>query len=109
MAEYLRDAVPPVGLVAYDDLSAVAALRVAQAGGWRVPQDLSIVGIDDIQFAAYTNPGLSTVAQPKQELGALAVELLLDLPVNGPRARLLDGRLVVRESTVSPAGLSLDR
>jgi LacI family repressor for deo operon, udp, cdd, tsx, nupC, and nupG len=109
LAEYLRDAVPPVGLVAYDDLSAVAALRVAQAGGWRVPQDLSIVGIDDIQFAAYTNPGLSTVAQPKQELGALAVELLLDLPVNGPRARLLDGRLVVRESTASPAALSLDR
>ena len=40
-------------------------------------EDLSVVGIDDIQFAAYTNPGLTTVAQPKQELGALAVDALL--------------------------------
>ena len=102
LAAYLRDARPPVGMVAYDDLSAVAALRGAHRAGWHVPRDLSVVGIDDIQFSAYTNPSLTTVAQPKQELGALAVEVLLNPAIDGARARLLDGRLVVRESTAAP-------
>jgi DNA-binding LacI/PurR family transcriptional regulator len=99
-------------------MAAFAALRAAHQAGWRVPEDLSVVGIDDIQFAAYTNPGLTTVAQPKQELGALAVDAALaragkqtpapasDGPASdgggasakGP-ARTLDGHLVVREST----------
>ena len=76
IAGYLRESAP-IAIVAYDDLWAVAALRAAH---WRVrvPEDLSVVGIDDIQFAAYTNPGLTTVAQPKQELGALAVDALLN-------------------------------
>jgi len=64
-----------------------------------VPEDLSVVGIDDIQFAAYTNPGLTSVAQPKQELGALAVDALLNTSGDTARTRMLDGRLVVREST----------
>ncbi len=77
MAEFLHEAAPPVAMVAYDDMAAVAALRAAHQAGWRVPEDLSVVGIDDIQFASYTNPGLTTVAQPKQELGALAVDAAL--------------------------------
>ena len=77
VAAFLRQARPPVAMVAYDDMAAVAALRAAHQAGWRVPEDLSVVGIDDIQFASYTNPGLTTVAQPKHELGALAVDALL--------------------------------
>ncbi len=77
VAAFLHEATPPVAMVAYDDMAAVAALRAAHQAGWRVPDDLSVVGIDDIQFASYTNPGLTTVAQPKQELGALAVDALL--------------------------------
>ena len=98
-ADFLREVQPPLGVVAYDDLSAVAALRAAHFAGWRVPEDLSVVGIDDIQFAAYTNPGLTSVAQPKQELGALAVDALLNTSGDTARTRMLDGRLVVREST----------
>jgi DNA-binding LacI/PurR family transcriptional regulator len=104
VASFLRQAVPPVALVAYDDMSAVAALHAAHQAGWRVPDDLSVVGIDDIQFAAYTNPGLTTVAQPKQDLGSLAVDALLahDDP---PPAMVLDGQLVIRQSTaLRPAG-----
>lgn len=100
---YLRDAKPPVAMVAYDDLSAVAALRAAHRASWSVPEDLSVVGIDDIQFAAYTNPGLTTVAQPKQELGALAVDALLTKAAGPRQARILDGHLVIRESTARPA------
>jgi LacI family transcriptional regulator len=91
-----------VAMVAYDDMSAVAALRAAHQAGWRVPEDLSVVGIDDIQFAAYTNPGLTTVAQPKQDLGSLAVDALLTKADAPPPARVLDGQLVVRQSTARP-------
>jgi LacI family transcriptional regulator len=101
---YLRRTRPPLAMVAYDDLSAVAALRVAHRCGWSVPEDLSIVGIDDIQFAAYTNPSLTTVAQPKQELGALAVEALIGdgASTGAGQLRVLHGELVLRESTTAP-------
>ena len=99
VAAFLLAASPPVAMVAYDDMSAVAALRAAHRAGWRVPGDLSVVGIDDIQFAAYTNPALTTVAQPKHQLGALAVDAVLDRDQNDDRALVLDGQLVVREST----------
>ena len=107
VAGFLRGARPPVAMVAYDDLAAVAALHAAHRAGWRVPEDLSIVGIDDIQLAAYTNPGLTTVAQPKQELGALAVDAVLAGRRGGDctgsdRTRQLGGQLVIRESTTGP-------
>ena len=105
VADFLRDVEPPVAMVAYDDLSAVAALRAAHQAGWRVPEDVSVVGIDDIQFSAYTNPGLTTVAQPKQELGALAVDALLSMTADARRVRILDGLLVIRESTAPAAPL----
>ncbi|HXS62210.1 MAG TPA: LacI family DNA-binding transcriptional regulator [Streptosporangiaceae bacterium] len=102
VAEFLSKAArPPVAMVAYDDMSAVAALHAAHRAGWRVPEDLSVVGIDDIQFAAYTNPGLTTVAQPKQRLGALAVDAVLEK--DAAEVTVLDGELVIRESTIQPA------
>ena len=97
VAGFLKTARPPVAMVAYDDMSAVAALHAAHRAGWRVPEDLSVVGIDDIQFAAYTNPGLTTVAQPKHRLGALAVDAVLER--DAAEVTVLDGELVIREST----------
>jgi LacI family transcriptional regulator len=84
----------------------VATLRAAHYAGWSVPEQLSVVGIDDIQFSAYTNPGLTSVAQPKHELGALAVDALLNNSTGASRSQMLDGRLVIRESTaaVAPKG-----
>jgi LacI family transcriptional regulator len=106
IAGFLKHQRPPLGVVAYDDLSAVATLRAAHYAGWSVPEQLSVVGIDDIQFSAYTNPGLTSVAQPKQELGALAVDALLNNTTETPRTQVLDGRLVIRESAaaVVPTG-----
>jgi DNA-binding LacI/PurR family transcriptional regulator len=112
VTRYLRTVSPPVAMVAYDDLCAVAALRAAHRAGWRVPYDLSVVGIDDIQFASYTNPGLTTVAQPKHQLGALAVDALLGEGGCDARPRVLDGQLVIRESAgppSSPAGGGQER
>jgi len=101
IAAFLKEQEPPIAIVAYDDLCAVATLRAAHFAGWRVPEDLSVVGIDDIQFSAYTNPGLTSVAQPKQELGALAVDALLSNDGEAASTRMLDGSLVVRESTAA--------
>jgi LacI family transcriptional regulator, galactose operon repressor len=99
IGDYLRRSSPPQAIVAYDDQAAVVALRVADDLGWRVPQDLSIVGINDIQIASYTKPTLTSVAQPTRELGALAVRALLGTGVDGRRITPLPGSLVVRASS----------
>jgi LacI family transcriptional regulator len=95
--EHLRTRKPPLAVVAYDDLTAIAALRAAGDLGWSVPGEVSVVGTDDIELAEYTTPSLTTVAQPKVELGELAVEAVL----SSRRAvdQLLDGKLIVRGST----------
>jgi DNA-binding LacI/PurR family transcriptional regulator len=95
--DQLRRQKPPLAVVAYDDLTAIAVLRAAGDAGWSVPGDLSVVGTDDIELAEYTTPSLTTVAQPKVELGELAVEAVLSSRRAGDQ--LLDGKLIVRGST----------
>jgi DNA-binding LacI/PurR family transcriptional regulator len=63
---------------AYNDNAAVAVMRVIQEAGLSVPRDVSVVGFDDIQGAAYTNPPLTTVRQPLHEMGEIAARTLLD-------------------------------
>lgn len=65
-------------LFAYNDNSAIAAIRVMQDAGLQVPSDISVVGFDDIQAAAYTNPSLTTVRQPLRKMGEIAASTLLD-------------------------------
>lgn len=97
VADLLRTLTPPVGVVAYDDLTAISVLRAADEVGWSVPDDLSVVGTDDIEMAQYTRPALTTVAQPSAEYGELAVDAVLALRPLGDQ--LVAGRLVERAST----------
>jgi len=69
---------PFTALFAYNDNSAIAAIRVFQDAGLRVPEDISVVGFDDIQAAAYTNPSLTTVRQPLEKMGEIAAQTVLD-------------------------------
>jgi LacI family transcriptional regulator len=92
------------GIVAYNDLTAIGALRALRRAGIGVPAGLSVVGFDDIDLAAWTDPPLTTVRQPTDTLGLWAVEHLADLLAGadggGPsRPVLLDPELVVRGST----------
>ena len=69
---------PFTALFAYNDISAIGAIRAFQQAGLRVPHDVSVVGFDDIQSAAYLSPPLTTVRQPLQEMGEIAARTLLD-------------------------------
>ena len=92
----------PSAVFVCNDLMAFGALAAAYEAGIPVPGALSIVGYDDIELAAYSSPPLTTVAQPKRQIGALAAELLL-ARVGGrggpPRREVLEPRLKVRSST----------
>lgn len=68
---------PPTGVFACNDLMAVGCISAATAGGLSVPGDLSVVGFDDVRLASFANPPLTTISQPKHEIAAKVVELLI--------------------------------
>ena len=100
----------PTALVCYNDMLALGVLHGLQAGGLRVPEDMSVTGFDNIFFSAYTNPPLTTFDQPKRSIGAEAARLVLGLLDEtgmenaSPKIQMLKGRLLVRASTARPAG-----
>src|SRR5277367_2165260 len=95
-------------LFVFNDVSAIGAIKALREAGLRVPQDVSVVGFDDVESAAFQNPGLTTVRQPLQTMGALAAEALIrqiGAPASAIHARqiVVDPELVVRESTCPAA------
>ena len=93
-------------LVAFDDLTALGALRALSQAGRRVPEDCSLIGFDDIPMASFANPGLTTIRQPMEEMGTIAAQCVLDglaspdSPiVTAPLLQMLTPSLIVREST----------
>jgi len=95
---------PFTALFAFNDISAIGAIRALREAGKRVPEDVSVVGFDDIQSAAYQNPGLTTVRQPLRQMGVVAAETLLQR-INSPgknsypKQVVLKPELVVRGTT----------
>lgn len=91
----------PTAVFAASDVLAMGALAGARELGVRVPEDVSVVGYDDIDFAAYCNPPLTTVRVPAHEMGRLAVKVLVSLirgSATSPQRYLLDTDLIVRGS-----------
>jgi LacI family transcriptional regulator len=105
-AGYLLDlSEPPTAIFAFNDNIAVGAIQAARARGLRVPDDLSIVGFDDVESATIVTPALTTVRQPLAEMGRTAVSLLNRLLERQRFETLhveLATRLVVRDSTAPP-------
>ncbi|MGH9733833.1 MAG: LacI family DNA-binding transcriptional regulator [Candidatus Acidiferrales bacterium] len=93
---------PFSAVFAYNDNTAVAMMRVIQESGLRVPDDISVVGFDDIHAAAYTNPPLTTVRQPLRKMGEIAARTLLDR-IEGREEYVpeiaIEPQFVVRESS----------
>lgn len=100
-------------LFAFNDVSAIGAMRAFLDAGLSIPEDVSVVGFDDIQSAAFQNPSLTTVRQPLREMGRIAAQCLLErLGDNDPPsgAVTVDPELVVRKSTgPAPKGSSRPR
>ena len=96
---------PPTALFCFNDEMAIGAIAVARRRGFRVPDDLSVVGFDDIRFARHIDPPLTTIAQPMREIGEGTVRLLLEI-LNGdeikPVSVTLPHQLTVRASTAPP-------
>lgn len=91
----------PTAVVASSDLVAVGALKAFLSSGVRVPEDISIVGFDDILLASYVHPSLTTVRQPKYEMGRTGVEFLLQFlqgKKDCPPLTLIEPVLVERDS-----------
>jgi len=103
MAELLARPSRPTAVFCYNDMQALGALRSARTRGLHVPGDLSLVGFDDLYLASYIDPPLTTVHQPKHEMGRTAAETLLELLAGGKPASIVKPcELIVRESTAPP-------
>jgi DNA-binding LacI/PurR family transcriptional regulator len=99
----------PTAVIAYNDMMALGALHATRAHHLRVPEDISVVGTDDIAIAAHANPPLTTISQPKYRMGRMAVQMLQRMIQGRPPPQegytLLETALIVREST-APANNS---
>ena len=99
----------PTAIMCFNDMMAIGVMKTFRNAGVRIPQQVSVVGFDDIPFAAYTAPSLTTFAQPKYQLGYEAAKMMSRLlhmdsneaPKESP-AKMLRGELIIRETTSSP-------
>jgi DNA-binding LacI/PurR family transcriptional regulator len=98
----LLDEGRPTAIFAANNLLAEQAWHVLRRRGLRLPEDVSLVGFDDVPWMEMVSPGITVVAQPTEQLGRRAAELLLRRladPAREPRVEQLQPRLVVRGST----------
>jgi DNA-binding LacI/PurR family transcriptional regulator len=94
-------------LFAYNDISAIGAVRAFQEQGLRVPRDVSVIGFDDIPAAAFHMPSLTTVRQPLNRMGEVAAQILLERIEGGKDYSseiAIEPELIVRESTARAPG-----
>lgn len=94
---------PFTALFAFNDVSAIGAIQALRESGARVPNDVSVMGFDDIQAAAFQNPRLTTIRQPLRKMGEIAAETVLRQighpGVELPRQVIVEPELIVRETT----------
>jgi LacI family transcriptional regulator len=105
MERLLASGVRPDAVFASNDLMAIGAMDAARAAGLRVPADIALAGNDDIPIAGLLTPGLTTMAMPKQDLGATAANLLREqIPYAGAHRaerHTFSAQLVVRSSSLA--------
>ena len=91
-------------LFAFNDVSAIGAIRALRDAGMEVPDDVAVVGFDDIPSAAYNTPSLTTIRQPLRRMGEIAAQTLLQRlrqKEPGPQEVAVEPELVIRESTTT--------
>ncbi len=113
MTQLLSHPDSPTAVLCSNDLTAIGALRTLHKRGLRVPEDMSVVGFDDIHLAAFINPPLTTVKMSQTEIARGAVRLLLDriegnVPEHPPVPATISTSLVLRETTAPPSTSNLE-
>jgi DNA-binding LacI/PurR family transcriptional regulator len=88
-------------IVSFNDMTAIGAMRCLMDAGLRVPDDVSIIGFDDIKLSAHTSPSLTTVRQPLADMGMIAAKTVLERLHGSPFLKrvVIEPELVIREST----------
>ena len=104
LEKLLAVAEPPTAIFCYNDMTAIGALKAMRTQGLRVPEDISLIGFDDLPLTLYVEPPLTTVRQPKHEMGRLAMQALVKLIAGSETEQdiRLAGELIVRQSTAPP-------
>ena len=103
--KFLALAQPPTAVFASSDMCAFGVMKGVQEAGWRVPEDISVVGFDDIPEASYMRPRLTTVRQPLRRMGQVATRILIEhiedptLPISQIE---FPTELIIRESCLAP-------
>lgn len=105
VAQALADGVEFDAVFGHNDPSAAGVLAALHHAGLEIPQDVAVVGFDDVELASYTYPALTTIRQPMREMGEAAARLLLDHVRRSPEAapsRTIPTSLVIRGSSFQP-------
>jgi DNA-binding LacI/PurR family transcriptional regulator len=104
MNKLLTISTPPTAVFCYNDMTALGVFRTIHGHGLRVPRDISVVGFDDLFFASYMQPQLTTVRQPRHKMGRMALDSLLHLMSGKEAAQSIKvpAELIIRESTAAP-------
>jgi LacI family transcriptional regulator len=103
--ELLNRKVHFTAIVCYNDVAAIGAIRAIRDHGLRIPEDISVVGFDDIESAAFYNPSITTIRQPLHEMGTVAARVLLERVRGQNSVQQMFSvlpELVIRESTCPP-------
>ncbi len=109
--QLLNQELSPSAVFCSNDYIALGAIKGAREAGLSLPEDLSIVGFDDMPTASYMVPALTTIRQPAYDMGKRACELLLQKMENPgkPEQHMMETKLVVRESTAAPQEVKTDK
>ena len=105
MQRLLRRRPLPTAVFAATDLTAIGAMHAIREAGLSVPGDISVVGLDNVDVAAFQNPPLTTIRQFLSQLAELGVQMLLDLLAGktpSPSQVVIEPALVIRQSTAAP-------
>jgi DNA-binding LacI/PurR family transcriptional regulator len=100
----LANKAPFTALVSFNDMSAIGAMRALRDSGLKIPEDVSVVGFDDIQGAAFQNPGLTTIRQPLRRMGEIAAEIMVQrISKTGTirKRATVEPELILRQSTAA--------
>lgn len=110
--QLLQSRRPFTAIVSFNDIAAIGAIRALRDANLRVPEDVSVIGFDDIQVAAYHNPRLTTIRQPLHDMGETAARILLQR-MQGfrdyPEVFAVPPELIIRETTAPPEGKARKR